>query len=134
MRDVDRPRLWLLAESCIVLTVARLALRVLPVRKILAWKSRPVRATGSEEEKALHRERVAWAVDVSAKRLPIKFVCFPRCLAVSYLLRARGIESRLHYGAAREGGRLMTHTWLESGGEVLVGSDVMEAYATLAVY
>ena len=69
-----------------------------------------------------------------ARRSPIRFVCFPRCLAASYLLRVRGVESRLHYGVTREAGRLVTHTWLESGGEVLVGGDVKDGYATLGVY
>ena len=134
MRDVDGPRLWLLAESLVVLTLARVALRVLPARKVLAWQTKSVRTTGSDAEKARHRQQVAWAVDVVAKRAPVAFVCFPRCLAVSYLLRTRGVASRLHYGAAREGGHLVTHTWLESGGEVLVGGEVKAAYATLAVY
>ena len=134
MRDVNSPRLWLLAESLVVMTLARVALRVLPARKILAWQTKPVRATGSEADMARHRQRVAWAVDVVAKRGPVAFVCFPRCLAVSYLLRARGVATRLHYGAAREGGQLVTHTWLESGGEVLVGGEVKADYSTLAVY
>ena len=69
-----------------------------------------------------------------ARRSPIEFVCFPRCLAASYLLRLRGVPSRLHYGVAREAGKLVTHTWLESGGEVLVGGEVKAGYATLGVY
>jgi hypothetical protein len=138
MRATDGPRIWLLAESLVVLVMARISLRVIPVSRILAWQSRSVPSAGPQAgaagPQARQRELVAWAVDVTSRRSPIRFVCFPRCLAASFMLRARGVESRLHYGVAREGGKLVTHTWLESGGEVLVGGEVKAAYATLAVY
>ena len=134
MRDLDGPRLWLLAQSFVVLVTARFLLRVVPAAKILNWQTQTVREAGTEAERARQRQRIAWAVDVMARRSPIQFVCFPRCLAASFLLRRRGVGSRLHYGAAREDGRLVTHTWLESGGEILVGGEVRSAYATLAIY
>ena len=134
MRDLDGPRIWLLAESLLVLVAARVALRVVPVRRILAWQAQTVRIHGTEAQQARRKELIAWAVDVVARRSAVRFVCFPRCLAVSFMLRARGVQSRLHYGVAREGGQLVTHTWLESGGDVLVGGEVKAAYATLAVY
>ena len=134
MRDLDGRRLWLLAQAFVVLAAARVALRVVPVSAILRWQGQPVREIAGEDEKARQRRLVAWAVDVMARRSAIDFVCFPRCLAGSYLLRARGVQSRLHYGVTREEGRLATHTWLESGGEVLVGGEVKDAYSTLGVY
>ena len=134
MRQLEGERLWLLARTFVVLLGARVALRVVPVSRILGWQAAPVREVGSAAERARRRELVRWAVETVARRSPIRFVCFPRCLAASFLLRVRGMSSRLHYGVTREDGRLATHTWLESGDEVLVGGEVKDAYATLGVY
>jgi len=73
-------------------------------------------------------------VERISHRSPIPFVCFPQCLAAVSLLRRAGVESRLHYGVTRINGKLMTHTWLEAGGEVLVGSQAREGFSTLKVY
>ena len=134
MRHPGGKRLWLLAQTVVALAVARLALRVVPVSRILGWQGAPVREAGSAAEQARQRDLVRWAVEVVARRAPIQFVCFPRCLAGSFLLRRRGVASKLHYGVTREDGRLATHTWLESGDEVLVGGDVKDGYATLGVF
>ncbi len=133
MRDLEGERLWLLAQTFVVLVGARMALRVVPVSRILRWQAAPVREA-ADGEQAGQRELVRWAVEVVARRSPMEFVCFPRCLAGSFLLRRRGVASKLHYGVRREDGRLATHTWLESGDEVLVGGDVKDAYATLGVF
>ena len=136
VRALDGRRLGLLAEAFFALVAARIALRLVPVRFILAWQARPVRGMAGESNEKAERARqmVAWALEVLARRSPVAFVCFPRCLAGSLLLRARGVASRLHYGVNRQGGRLVTHTWLESGGEVLIGGDVKDGYSTLGVY
>ena len=128
---VDRA---LLVGAGLALLVARFALRVVPVRRLVAWQQRPVRERGSAEQRERQRRRVRWAVEAVARRSPIVFVCFPQCLAASFLLRVSGVRSRLHYGVAREQGRLATHTWLESGGAVLIGGDAKDGYSTLAVY
>ena len=78
--------------------------------------------------------QVAWAVLAVARRSPVRFVCFPQCLAAARMLARRGVPSRLHYGVRREGGRLKTHTWLEAEGRILIGGEVMAEYAELAVY
>jgi len=77
---------------------------------------------------------VRHAVLVVARYSPVSLVCFPQCLAASEMLRRRGIASRLHYGVARDGDKLVTHTWLEAGGEIVIGGEVAAEYSTLAVY
>ena len=77
---------------------------------------------------------IQWSVERVVNRSPIEFVCFPQCLAAIALLRAHGIDSRLHYGVARSDGRLITHTWLEAEGEVLVGGKDVSDFSSLGVY
>ena len=130
-------RLWLLARALAWLLLARVALRMVPVSGVIGWKQRKIRVGGLDAagEARLRRE-VRWAVLVAVRYSPVVFVCFPQCLAASALLASSGICSRLHYGVRRgnETARLETHTWLESGGEILIGGEVAGEFAPLQVY
>ena len=132
MREVGPAGWLLLFKTFCLLLAAKLALRLLPVKKIIGWKQRAVRRRSDATEEELLRVR--HAVLVVARYSPLRFVCFPQCLAASALLRAKGIESRLHYGVARAGDKLVTHTWLEAGGQIVIGGEVAADYSTLAVY
>ena len=130
-REVGPRQLLRIVEALGWLIVARVALRVVPVARILRWQQRPVRArlAGAGE-----LARVRHAVLIAARYAPIEFVCFPQCLAASALLRRQGLGTRLHYGVTRQEGRLVAHTWLECGGKMVIGGEVAEAYSTLGVY
>lgn len=133
MREVGPAGIWLLIKTFFLMLAARIALRSIPVKKIIAWKQRP----SQRRKDARPTERCAqvrWAVLVAARYSPIDFVCFPQCLAAAELLRQSGIPTRLHYGVTREGAKLMTHTWLEAAGQIVIGGEVAEAYSTLDVY
>jgi len=133
-REIGPGGMALLFKAFWLLLTARVALRWIPVTRIVAWKQRPLpRGTDSISAEARCR-RVRHAVLVVARYSPISFVCFPRCLAACALLRSKGIESRLHYGVTREGDKLITHTWLEACGEILIGGEVADQYSTLAIY
>ena len=133
MREVGLRGMGLLGQTFCLLLVAKLALRWVPVRHIVGWKQRAVKGPeqGTIEEEC---ERVRHVVLVVARYSPVPFVCFPQCLVASELLRRRGIASRLYYGVARTEGKLVTHTWLEVGGEFVIGGEVAADYSTLAVY
>ncbi len=135
-RELGPGGLWLLGRTFGLLLAAKIALHLLPVQRVIAWKQRPP-APRAEANPALVRaalRRVRHAVLVVARYSPIPFVCFPQCLAASALLRRAGIASRLHYGVSRADGKLVTHTWLEAGGEIVIGGEVAAEYSTLAVY
>jgi hypothetical protein len=135
-REIGPGGIWLLARTFWLLLAAKLALRWVAVTRVIAWKQRPLRSERELPAALLRaeRERVRHAVLVVARYSPVRFVCFPQCLAASALLRQRGIASRLHYGVARAGTKLVTHTWLEAGGEVVIGGEVAAQYSVLAVY
>ena len=135
VRQLAFRRLVLLAEAWGLMLAARVALHTIPVSRILRWQARPVTSrTVMPTLAGALRQDVRWAIVVAARRSPVRLVCFPQCLAGSALLRWRGIESRLHYGVARKEGKLVTHTWLEAGGEILIGGESLEDFSTLAVY
>jgi hypothetical protein len=133
-REIGPGGLALLARAFWLLLAAKIALKTVPVSRIIAWKQRPLAATGEPSLASEYRQRVRHAVLVAARYSPVRFVCFPQCLAASALLRRKGIDSRLHYGVAREDGKLVTHTWLEAGGEIVIGGEVAAEYSTLAIY
>jgi hypothetical protein len=126
----------MLVRAFWLLLAAKIALKTVPVSRIIAWKQRPLAGAGDSNPPAdrEYRQRVRHAVLVTARYSPVRFVCFPQCLAASALLRRKGIDSRLHYGVARADGKLVTHTWLEAGGEIVIGGEVAAEYSTLAIY
>lgn len=136
LREVGPAQVLLIAEAICWLTAARIALRVIPVARILQWQQKPVktRPRRTEAETKELGQRVRHAVLVAARYAPAEFVCFPQCLAASAMLRRQGLGSKLHYGVARQAGRLATHTWLETAGLILIGGEVAHDYSTLGVY
>ena len=124
----------LLVKTWWLLLAAKIALRMIPVKKIIAWKQRLPAARASNQDATARCAQVRWAVLTVAHYSPIAFVCFPQCLAASELLRGAGIPSRLHYGVKREGDKLLTHTWLEAAGEMVIGGEVADQFSTLNVY
>ena len=112
--------------------MAKAALAWIPVAKVVGWKQRGLPAEVAADASTVREVR--HAVLVVARYSPVSMVCFPQCLAASEMLRRRGIGSRLHYGVARAGDKLVTHTWLEAGGEIVIGGEVAAEYSTLAVY
>ncbi len=57
--------------------------------------------------------------------------CFERGLAAHAMLRRRGLQSVLYYGAAGAGG-LRAHVWVRCAGVDVVGGDEAPDFAFLA--
>ena len=124
----------LLAEALIALTVASAAVRFLPVRRIARLASlrggRPRRAASPEAA----AKRVRWAVEAWARRVPWRAVCFQIGLAAHWMLRRRGLPSRLHYGVGAPSEELSAHVWVTLDDRPVVGEFEAGLYATLAVF
>lgn len=122
---------WLLlAEALAVLTLASLAIAVLPFRKVAAYAS--VRGPGEGRADPVMARRVRGAVQGWARRVPWKAVCFQRGLALHWMLRRRGIRSVLLYGARRRGDGLAAHVWVDVDGEIVIGGEEAADFACLA--
>lgn len=149
-----------LTEAIICLHVARLALRVVPFRRLTWFFERPPKrpeATYAEREQlcksslptlyttrkdeitGVEREQlrkgVQWLIDEAAWFLPGETTCFPRAIAAQEILRRLGMGTTLYYGAANLPERGLTaHVWLQDGSEVIVGHHEAQDYHVLARY
>jgi hypothetical protein len=111
----------LVRRAAVSIASYRVALSVLPFRRVVARTPEPVpRATTSAH---LRPDRIAWAVRACARRVP-GASCLTRALATRWLLAREGVYSTLHYGWRKdERNRLQAHAWIDCEGEVLMGAD-----------
>ncbi len=130
-RDHDRPTPpLLLAEAGAAIMAASLALRLASFRNLAARLG----ASGGGTEPAdaetaywLRRAVLAWA-----RRVPWRTLCFEQGLAAFALLRRRGLDATLNYGAATDEGKLIAHVWVTSGPVDVIGCEDKENYGLLA--
>jgi hypothetical protein len=121
----------LLVEAFVTLLAARVALVLLPVRRIFRWLERPLRSAATPQQLQIV-ERIRWAVLTVARYGPLSFVCFPQALAAHAMLRRRGVGSVMHYGVRRSADRQMrAHTWLEVDNRMLLGGESALLYAPI---
>ena len=126
----------LLAETMIVLALASAAITVLPFRKIGALASRASKERkSSDAERSKMVWRVRWAVQVCAARVPWRAVCFQQGLAAQWMLRRRGIASRMYYGAKPDAEKgLAAHVWVRDGELDVIGCDIAKDFAVLTTF
>lgn len=89
-------------------------------------------ATGEISGSPAEAARVAWAVEVVSRRLPMTDNCLVRAVATLSILRRRGLPGELRLGVARETGReFEAHAWVECEGEILVGGEEAARFTLL---
>jgi hypothetical protein len=128
-----RPRLSdapMLAEALAALTLASLAIALLPFRRVAAAASARGPKAARTDPEAVRRARSA--VTGWSRRVPWRTVCFQKGLAVHWMLRRRGVPSVLLYGARRDGDGLAAHVWVDVEGETVIGGDEAPNFACLA--
>jgi hypothetical protein len=128
-------RLFLAGEAVAWLVLAGLALRALTFARVAALASGPpfsASATRTDDDMA---DRIGWAVEAAARRLPWRPLCFERGLAAHMMLRRRGQPSMLHYGARSDGSLgPSAHVWVRLGARDVVGGEEAARFATLATF
>ena len=137
-------------EAGLFLLLARLLVKHVPMRH---WRHRldaaeepatvggqPERTPASKPGEARSRRptappvvrRVTYIVRRVARRVPFPAVCLPRAMAAQWMLRRRGIPSRLFFGVRRDpDSALQFHAWLTVGGECVMGGAAVETYSSL---
>lgn len=129
---LGRVRRRLLWDAALTVTLASAVVALLPFSRAIRFgcvKSRGQRAEISPAD-------LVWAVEAAAKRVPCRTVCIEKGLAFQRLLRRRGMQADLHYGARHnpETGKLEAHVWVSIDGEILMGADQAGNFAELASY
>ena len=129
-------------EAALLLCIARLLVKRVPLRYWRAWLTTADVASGAEDGAAQARlvraHTVARTVRSVARRTPFKAVCLPQAIAAQWMLRRRGATSRLWFGVRRpagagddNAGRLEYHAWLTVGGQCVLGGGEIPSYATM---
>lgn len=121
----------LLPRAIATLAAASLAVALFPFRKAIRFGSIELqsRAEASTND-------IVWAVEAASRRMPWRTVCLQKGLAAQRMLRATGIDARLHYGARHEPGSrgLEAHVWVTVAGHPVIGADQAEAFAEVATF
>ena len=126
-------------EAAFFLLVARLFVAYAPGRR---WRRWAVTAEGEGTAAASSRprrpvlpssrpvaRRIGRIVPRVAAGAPFEAACLPQALAARWMLRRRGVASRLCFGVRRPpGADLQFHAWLTTEGEGVVGCREAETY------
>lgn len=122
----------LLAEALVELTAASAKVRFSPFRRIT---SEITRQAISAKPRAVDVDRLRWAVQAAARRLPLRTKCIEMALCLQAMLRRRGVASVLHYGVRRDDkGTLGAHVWLTIDGAYVIGGECAPEFACLATF
>ncbi len=123
----------LLAQAWGLFFLADLALRILPLPRLLALSDRLVwrPMAGPPSPPVPPPARLAWLVEVAGRYAPLCATCLQKALVLGWLLRRRGIATTLRIGVSRSHGRFEAHAWLEREGEAIPGLPGSDGHAPL---
>jgi hypothetical protein len=124
-------RRWLLLHASALLTAASALVSLCPFKVAIRFGSVSVK---SPRDVAV--AECVWAVEAAAKKLPWRTMCIEKGLTVQRMLRSRGINAILHYGARHhpESGKLEAHVWVTIEGRPVIGGEEAGAFAVVGSY
>ena len=118
------------------LAAARLEVALRPFDRVAARLGRPQAARVpiaspppsdrlAAAQAAQAARAIGWAVGVAAPLVPFRSLCLEKALAVTAMLRRRGIGAVTRFGVASEGAPgLAAHAWVEAAGVEVTGYPV----------
>ena len=128
-------------EAVLLLLLARLLVKYVPMRR---WRHRLSTAeepVGPPPEGRRMGRKVARVVRRVAWHVPFRAVCLPQAMAAQWMLRRRGISSRLFFGARRRpktapprdrpASGMDFHAWLTVGDACVLGGAERDTYVAL---
>lgn len=133
---------WLLLQVFILLAVARLALRLLPFRRLARYLG-PLQTETPPDASPDHlaqARRIALAVARVSPHTPWESNCFPQALAAKFWLRHHSIPSTLYLGVALnkaganapDRAKMEAHAWLRCGSMIVTGEAGHHLYTVVA--
>lgn len=117
-------------EALVLIPLAATAVKFVPAQRILDWAARPLRKVRRFADPDLPA-LVGIAVQKRAAWFNLEAPCLPTALVAQWMLRRRGVASRLCLGVRRDQSALAAHAWLEIDHKVVFG-DSDTAYTPLA--
>jgi hypothetical protein len=142
--QVGNRRRVLLVEAVTWLLLARLSLIFVSFPKLARYlgtfvaptDARALRAKSENPHDHAHlAEEIGWAVTRAARHVPFKAVCLPQAMAARVMLKRRGVDSVLHFGARiGQDKPIDAHAWLDAAGVEVTGYPVANTYAEIACF
>jgi len=128
---LSRQRRATLLRAVLTLTAASAAVAILPFRTAIRFGS-----IGLKRGPDLTVEDCVWAIEAASRRLPWQTMCIQKGLAAQRLLRGRGVNAVLHYGARRTVGpaQLEAHVWVSIDDNTIIGGEEAPGFAEVAVF
>lgn len=123
-------------EAALALLVARVLVGQVPAR--YWWRcidTGPDSPSGPEDPAAPRRgfpRRAGRIVRKVARHAPFRALCLPQAMAAQWMLRRRGVQSRMVFGARRGSTperAIDFHAWLIAGGECVIGAEEVDTYS-----
>jgi hypothetical protein len=118
----------LFVQSVLLLTFLRAAFWLLPFKQINEYLARYAKRRRAGRD--MSKERVISLVRMASAFLPSS-TCLIQALAAKYQLERFGLDAQLHFGVAKENGRLLAHAWLQCDGETVLGGEIAPRYTPL---
>ena len=99
----------------------------------------------NENDQARIAEEIGWAVTRAARHVPFNAVCLPQAMAARIMLKRRGVDSVLHFGARIGQDKIGqdkigpdkpidAHAWLDAAGVEVTGYPVANTFAEIACF
>lgn len=146
MMRLEAPRRRLAAEAMLGLLAARVALQVVPFRRLAAGLGEALPAGEAGARLAAQptpaqademAAEVRWAVRAAAAHAPFRAVCLPQALTAKRMLQRRGVPSALHFGVTTGAGdhaALEAHAWLQAAGVEVTGYPIARRFTEIACF
>ncbi|MFT4687961.1 MAG: lasso peptide biosynthesis B2 protein [Verrucomicrobiia bacterium] len=111
------------AEAALCLFMAKVLIHTIPFRWLHALiVTQPLTAlVVRQPAKGSEIQKVVFAVRTVVRRSPIEFICFPKAVAVKWMLNRRGYANSLCLGVSRPEEELKAHAWVEVCGQTIIG-------------
>lgn len=129
----------LVAESFVLLGLARAAVIVVPFRWLASVLGHKKNAVSVESEPEIlptpKMRRIAWAVKYVGRHTLWQSNCLAQAVAGRLMLKRRRISSTIYFGMIKDSdGEITAHAWLKSGKLILTGGDDLEGYVIVAAF
>lgn len=109
----------------------------LPFRRIAAWLGTAGEETpaGAADHEILMAQEIGWAVSAVARQVLWDGRCLAQALAATGMLRRRGLEGTVSFGASRDDSAEFTaHAWLRLGPLMVTGGPGHEQFKTFTTF
>ncbi len=129
---------WLLLEAVLWLSIAQLAILILPFRRIVPYLGTHQNISSLTPVPIEHRKillHLHWAIEtVACYVFPWKATCLPQAIAAKFMLRRRGIDSTLYFGVMKENKELKAHAWLRVGDFIVTGERDRQQFKQISTF